>query len=172
MKKSFVESGHFLVRQGFRSKLIMRLIDLFKLSPLGDYMNYIFKHLDSVIEDHKATYSDGSRRDFIDCYISDVMVRAMSLLIHHQCCDCFFHQDHSSPETIEDGYINLRNVLNDMFAGGAETTSTTLNWSILYMAKYPEIQVRNIFFGVCLVILLFFRQKWSKKSKECADRER
>jgi len=40
----------------------------------------------------------------------------------------------------EDGYINLENVVCDLFEGGSETTSTTLNWGILYMIKYPHIQ--------------------------------
>ena len=28
----------------------------------------------------------------------------------------------------------------DLFEGGSETTSTTLSWSVLYIALHPEIQ--------------------------------
>jgi cytochrome P450 len=28
----------------------------------------------------------------------------------------------------------------DIFAAGAETTSTTLRWFMLYMIEYPEVQ--------------------------------
>jgi cytochrome P450 len=28
----------------------------------------------------------------------------------------------------------------DLFEGGSETTSTTLSWSVLYIASHPEIQ--------------------------------
>lgn len=38
------------------------------------------------------------------------------------------------------GDANLNNVMLDFFLAGSETTSTSLNWSMLFMANYPEIQ--------------------------------
>ena len=35
---------------------------------------------------------------------------------------------------------NLFAIIGDLFAAGAETTSTTLNWSVLYLAVFPEAQ--------------------------------
>ena len=31
-------------------------------------------------------------------------------------------------------------VIQDLFLAGSETTSTTLDWALLYMIEYPEIQ--------------------------------
>ena len=31
-------------------------------------------------------------------------------------------------------------IIGDLFAAGAETTSTTMNWSVLYLAVFPEAQ--------------------------------
>jgi len=38
--------------------------------------------------------------------------------------------------------MNLVIDLKDLFLAGAETTSTTLFWSILYLCQYPEVQVK------------------------------
>uniref|UniRef100_A0A8C9F7R4 Uncharacterized protein n=1 Tax=Pavo cristatus TaxID=9049 RepID=A0A8C9F7R4_PAVCR len=35
---------------------------------------------------------------------------------------------------------NMVYSINDLFLGGSETTSTTLNWGLLYMVAYPDVQ--------------------------------
>ena len=35
---------------------------------------------------------------------------------------------------------NMLRVIQDLFLAGSETTSTTLDWALLYMIEYPEIQ--------------------------------
>ena len=42
----------------------------------------------------------------------------------------------------ENGKLNLVHTLFDIFLAGSETTSTTLTWAMLYMARYPEVQTR------------------------------
>uniref|UniRef100_A0A8C9SNC5 Cytochrome P450 2J2-like n=1 Tax=Scleropages formosus TaxID=113540 RepID=A0A8C9SNC5_SCLFO len=51
--------------------------------------------------------------------------------------------DSSTPRDYIDTGFNEDNLCYctlDLFAAGTETTSTTLNWALLYMIKYPEIQ--------------------------------
>ena len=38
------------------------------------------------------------------------------------------------------GKENLANTLSDLFQAGSETTSTTLTWAMLFMARYPSVQ--------------------------------
>ena len=35
---------------------------------------------------------------------------------------------------------NILRVIEDLFIAGSESTSTSLDWTILYMIEYPEIQ--------------------------------
>ena len=36
----------------------------------------------------------------------------------------------------------MRHVIADLFLAGAETPSTTVDWLLLYMVAYPEVQAR------------------------------
>jgi len=40
----------------------------------------------------------------------------------------------------QEGLVNYKNTLIDLFIAGSETTSTTLSWAILYMLLYPDVQ--------------------------------
>ncbi len=56
----------------------------------------------------------------------------------------FFRTSESTDSTFkgDEGMLNMRNVLIDLFIAGSETTSTTLNWAMLFMLRY----VRNLHF--------------------------
>ena len=65
-------------------------------------------------------------RDFVDKYISEIKSSNNK--------ESSFHG--------EEGILNLANVLIDFFLAGSETTSTTLNWGMLYMIMNPNIQAK------------------------------
>lgn len=73
------------------------------------------------IEQHKKSWDSSEPRDYIDCYLTEIEKS----------------QEDSAAGFTED---NLICCALDLFVAGSETTSTTLRWSFLYMAKYPEIQ--------------------------------
>ena len=66
-------------------------------------------------------------RDFVDQYLKEIKVASEEKRV-------------GSSFYGEEGILNLTNVLVDFFLAGSETTSTTLNWGMLYMLMNPSIQ--------------------------------
>ncbi|XP_071943152.1 vitamin D 25-hydroxylase-like [Antedon mediterranea] len=92
-----------------------------KLRKLVDD-HYIF--LDKKINEVKLGYVEANPRQFIDAYLDEVRKREV------------------------DGYVgtldeaHLKFDISDMFNAGTETSANTLKWAVLYLALYPEIQVK------------------------------
>lgn len=80
------------------------------------------KYVDSQILQHRVTYDPDNVRDFVDIYIKAEM------------------EGSDSKSLFEQG--TLFNTILDLFAAGTDTTSTTLDWSILYMIQYPHVQLQ------------------------------
>uniref|UniRef100_A0A8C9SFB6 Cytochrome P450 2J2-like n=1 Tax=Scleropages formosus TaxID=113540 RepID=A0A8C9SFB6_SCLFO len=73
------------------------------------------------IKEHKEDWDSSTPRDYIDSFFSEMEKWKDD-------AEAGFNED------------NLCYCTLDLFAAGTETTSTTLNWALLYMIKYPEIQ--------------------------------
>ncbi|KAL6107819.1 uncharacterized protein ACO6RY_18513 [Pungitius sinensis] len=79
------------------------------------------------VDQHREDFNPSEPRDFIDCYLNEMEK----------------HQSKKDDEA--DARFNEDNLMMcsfDLFGAGTETTSTTLLWAFLYMAKYPEIQAK------------------------------
>uniref|UniRef100_A0A672TZX7 Cytochrome P450 2J2-like n=1 Tax=Strigops habroptila TaxID=2489341 RepID=A0A672TZX7_STRHB len=70
---------------------------------------------------HKEDRNPSESRDFIDSYLQEMA------------------KDDASGSLQEE---NLVACTLDLLLAGTETTSTTIRWALLFMAKYPEIQAR------------------------------
>ncbi|XP_073461558.1 cytochrome P450 2J6-like [Aquarana catesbeiana] len=82
----------------------------------------VFGFLKEVLEEHKRTRVPGQPRDYIDCYLEEL------------------------DKDNQDGYKstfdeeNLFTCMVDLFVAGTETTTSSLEWTLLYMMMYPDIQ--------------------------------
>ncbi|KAM9358055.1 uncharacterized protein ABDE67_003558 [Symphorus nematophorus] len=75
------------------------------------------------LKEHKQSWDPSDPRDYIDCYLNEIQTSNGQ-------ADSTFDEE------------NLIICVLDLFVAGSETTSTTLRWAFLYMAKYPEIQAK------------------------------
>jgi cytochrome P450 len=82
--------------------------------------------MESKVAEHEATIDYNEPRDFIDKYL--IEMRATT--------------DPNSSFWGARGRLNLVATLLDLFLAGSETTSTTLTWAMLYMAREPAVQER------------------------------
>eukprot|EP00079_Xenopus_tropicalis_P019427 XP_012809062.1 PREDICTED: cytochrome P450 2J6-like [Xenopus tropicalis] len=83
-------------------------------------LEIIFGFLRSILEEHKRSRLPGEPRDFIDCYLEELS------------------KDNRKTTFGED---SLFFCVTDLFVAGTETTSASLQWGLLYMIMFPEIQV-------------------------------
>ncbi|XP_074525268.1 cytochrome P450 2J2-like [Halichoeres trimaculatus] len=75
------------------------------------------------LEQHKQNWDPSDQRDYIDCYLNEIEMSK--------------GQDGNTFDE-----ENLIMCALELFVAGSETTTTTLRWALLYMAKYPEVQAK------------------------------
>ncbi|XP_068117908.1 cytochrome P450 2D6-like isoform X2 [Hyperolius riggenbachi] len=75
-----------------------------------------------VLEEHKRSRVPGQPRDYIDCYLEEMEKE----------------EKDGSKKTFDEK--SLFTCMVDLFVAGTETTSSTLEWGLLYMMLHPDIQ--------------------------------
>ncbi|CAI9597704.1 unnamed protein product [Staurois parvus] len=100
-----------------------RLISLLPGSHQKVFHN--FEHMKAFIREvftkQKKVLDVNDQRNLIDAFLAKQQEGKPDSTL-------YFHND------------NLNVLVNNLFAAGMETTSTTLRWGLLLMIKYPEIQ--------------------------------
>ncbi|KAK2704354.1 cytochrome P450 2J6-like [Artemia franciscana] len=90
--------------------------------------------------DHRIEFHENVKNDFLKMIIqhketNDDTHDFINTFLKHAA-----EQGEDSHFYGEEGLIQLKLVLLDLFVAGAETTSTTMTWFFLLMALYPDIQ--------------------------------
>ncbi|KAK2835624.1 hypothetical protein Q5P01_016108 [Channa striata] len=83
----------------------------------------MLQFLKAEINKHKEDWDPSEPKDFIDCYLNEIQRTNTD-----DGAGTGFHEE------------NLMMCSYDLFGAGTETTSTTLRWALLYMAKFTDIQ--------------------------------
>ncbi|KAK3883064.1 hypothetical protein Pcinc_012595 [Petrolisthes cinctipes] len=89
------------------------------LNTFGDIQKYMM----SVIAEHEATLDPNNLRDYIDRYLVEMAGQ---------------RDDPNSTMSYEGLCVQMA----DIFTAGSESSTQTLRWVILHLAKYPEVQAR------------------------------
>jgi len=76
------------------------------------------------VKTHQQEHTPGNESDFMHTFLERVND----------------DQDQNPNFKGEEGNLNLKNVVVDLFVAGAETTSSSLLWFILLLATFPDIQ--------------------------------
>ncbi|KAH3835359.1 cytochrome P450 2J2-like [Dreissena polymorpha] len=111
-------------------KSVLKLVGNKQRKPDGYFdksATWIFSHINGHIEEHRKTYDGNHIRDFIDLYLKKEMEDS--------------NTDSSGNEAIQ--LSTLLSTILDLFIAGSDTTSNSLNWCILYLQEYPEVQRKS-----------------------------
>jgi cytochrome P450 family 2 subfamily U polypeptide 1 len=122
-RKEFLELVHFIIQYG--AVLTTPLMTTFKRIPFVNsyYLRFsrtysrIYELLDDLIKKHEADLNEEDPRDFLE-----------HLLVMRK----------SASSHVDDMQIKV--MASDSFLAGSDTSSTTIQWLIFFMAKYPQIQ--------------------------------
>ncbi|XP_071080382.1 cytochrome P450 2H1-like [Haliotis cracherodii] len=124
--KSLIDATDNLFRtQGARAAInaipSIRFLPFFGklLQPYIEGSNKISAYADSRIEEHRQTYQEGVERDYVDTFLK---------------------YEAENPDSTVYTAGNMTRCIMDLILAGTETTSATLDFGILYMIKYPDVQ--------------------------------
>ncbi|XP_068216738.1 cytochrome P450 2L1-like [Palaemon carinicauda] len=92
----------------------------FKLDETKAAEEKFLQYFDEIIEEHQKNLNPDAPKDLIDAYLIEMNDKT----------------NNNGTRSVAD----LRFLLFDMFAAGSDTTTSTMKWTIVYMAAFPDVQ--------------------------------
>lgn len=97
---------------------------------LGDVFSALRSTIEPYIEQHMQSYDEMSPpRDFVDSWLQEMQVHSGN----------FNSKSVFGPQL---GVDSLIATLSDLFIGGMDTTSQSMNWMFLYLLHHPEVKAK------------------------------
>ncbi|XP_050418754.1 cytochrome P450 2D3 [Patella vulgata] len=117
LKDAFTDMALFTPVQRFP---MLRFIPFIasKMLAAGNAILEVEQFIANRIEKRKKVFDKNDIKDFIDVYLDTCV--------------------NNESSAITDG--NIRRVILDLYFAGSDTTSTTLDWAVLFMVLHPEVQ--------------------------------
>ncbi|KAL3847910.1 hypothetical protein ACJMK2_018800 [Sinanodonta woodiana] len=97
--------------------------DLFHVKKTLRNVRYEEIFIDDLIDKHIENFDENKMEDFIDAFL-------LEMKNNRDCTNCTFTKK------------QLIRTVTDLFVAGTETTTTTINWAVLYLAAKQNIQAR------------------------------
>ncbi len=124
--KFFCETGKPLNFMCFMYPTLMTIAEATNMLVGPLITRKMMELFSKVVTDHEHSFQEDNLRDFTDHYLQEMRVVSAN--------------SEGSSFKGKDGRTNLVNCLVDFFIAGSETTSTTLNWAMLYLIMHPDVQ--------------------------------
>ncbi len=121
----FKYSNYTSVQLATQRPFLIPLLELFKVDTFAIVQQVFENVIAQVVTKHEENFQEESLLDFTDAYLKQIHDNA----------------DNSSSSFYgHEGKRNIQAVLSDIVQAGTDTTSNTLCWAVLFMAKNPDIQ--------------------------------
>jgi len=125
VEKVFDQANLLLPQVILNYPILAPLGELIGIMPFSSIMKDFERVCDKIVTEHEKSYQDESLRDFTDGYLKVRYENASRE-------DSSFYG--------KNGLLNQRGMMADVMQAGTDTTSITMSWCMLFMAKYPNIQ--------------------------------
>ena len=122
-----------LMEEGFKLVTVAMPVNFIPILRFVPGVNYAYQkikqnrketgeYFKKIANEHRLTLEPNQVRDFVDAYL------VQQEKIKQSGKDSYFSEE------------QLIQIMNDIFSAGLETVTSTIEWAVLYLLLYPEVQ--------------------------------